>query len=144
EGRPGPALLALPEDVLSMPLPEGTTVPVVRSHPDAPAPGDVRAVLHLLAGADRPVILAGAGVLRARCSNDLVRFAELLHVPVIAAWRRGDVIPNDHPLYLGMAGFGSPSVVRERIRSADALLVIGCRLGEVTTAGYSYPAAGQR
>ena len=73
-----------------------------------PATADVRAVLHLLAAAERPVILAGAGVLRARCSNDLVRFAELLHVPVIAAWRRGDVVPNDHPLYLGMAGYGAP------------------------------------
>ena len=144
EGRPGPALLALPEDVLHLALPEDTRVPVVRAHPEAPAAGDVRAVLHLLAGAERPVILAGAGVLRARCSNDLVRFAELLHVPVIAAWRRGDVIPNDHPLYLGMAGYGSPEVVRERIRTADALLVIGSRLGEVTTAGYTVPAPGQR
>ena len=144
EGRPGPALLALPEDVLHLPLPEGTVVPVVRAHPDVPAAGDVRAVLHLLAAAERPVILAGAGVLRARCSNDLVRFAELLHVPVIASWRRGDVIPNDHPLYLGMAGYGSPAVVGERVREADALLVIGCRLSEVTTAGYSFPVPGQR
>jgi acetolactate synthase-1/2/3 large subunit len=54
------------------------------------------------------------------------------------------VIPNDHPLYLGMAGYGSPAVVRERIRTADALLVIGSRLGEVTTAGYTVPAPGQR
>ena len=91
--------------------------------------GDVRAVLHLLASAERPVILAGAGVLRARCSNDLVRFAELLHVPVVAAWRRGDVIPNDHPLYLGMSGYGSPAFVRDRIRTADALLVIGSPAG---------------
>lgn len=144
EGRPGPALLALPEDVLSLPLPEGTRAPIVRAHPDVPAVADVRAVLHLLAAAERPVILAGAGVLRARCSNDLVRFAELLHVPVIASWRRGDVIPNEHPLYLGMAGYGSPQVVRDRLRDADALLVIGCRLGEVTTGGYVVPAAGQR
>ncbi len=144
EGRPGPALLALPEDVLHLPLPEGVTVPVVRAHPEPPAVEDVRAVLNLLASAERPVILAGAGVLRARCSNDLVRFAELLHVPVIAAWRRGDVIPNDHALYLGMAGYGSPAVVRERIRTADALLVIGSRLGEVTTGGYAIPAPGQR
>ena len=80
----------------------------MRAHPDVPAASDVRAVLHMLAAAERPVILAGAGVLRARCSNDLVRFAELLHVPVIAAWRRGDVVPNDHALYLGMAGYGGP------------------------------------
>ena len=144
EGRPGPALLALPEDVLHLEIPEGTRAPVVRAHPDVPAASDVRAVLHMLAAAERPVILAGAGVLRARCSNDLVRFAELLHVPVIAAWRRGDVVPNDHALYLGMAGYGGPGVVAERLRTADALLVIGSRLSEVTTAGYTLPAPGQR
>ena len=52
---------------------------------------------------ERPVILAGGGVLRARGSADLLRLAELLQLPVISAWRRGDVFPNDHPLYLGMA-----------------------------------------
>ncbi len=143
EGRPGPAFIALPEDVLERPLPDGTVVPVVRSRPEAPSVADVRAVLHFLAAAERPVILAGAGVLRARCSNDLVRFAELLHVPVIATWRRGDVIPNDHPLYLGMAGFGSPPTVVARMEAADALLVIGSRLNEVTTNGYSLPRPGQ-
>jgi acetolactate synthase I/II/III large subunit len=144
EGRPGPALLSFPEDVLDLPLPGNTRVPVVRSHPEVPSAADLRAVLHFLAAAERPVILAGAGVLRARCSNDLVRFAELLHVPVIASWRRGDVIPNDHPLYLGMAGFGAPASVRERLASADALLVIGSRLNEPTTFEYRLPAMGQR
>ena len=144
EGRPGPAFLSLPEDVLMLPVPEGTRAPVVRPHPEIPSASDIRAVLHFLAAAERPVILAGAGVLRARCSNDLVRFAELLHVPVVAAWRRGDVIPNDHPLYLGMAGFGSPATVRARLESADAVLVIGSRLNEVSTFEYAVPAAGQR
>jgi acetolactate synthase I/II/III large subunit len=144
EGRPGPALLSLPEDVLDLPLPEGTKVPVVRSHPEVPNPADVRAVLHFLAAAERPVILAGAGVLRARCSNDLVRFAEQLHVPVIASWRRGDVISNDHPLYLGMAGFGAPAAVRDRLAGADALLVLGSRLSEPTTSEYRVPALRQR
>jgi acetolactate synthase I/II/III large subunit len=144
EGRPGPALLSLPEDVLDLPLPEDTRVPVVRSHPEAPNAADLRAVLHFLAAAERPVILAGAGVLRARCSNDLVRFAELLHVPVIASWRRGDVIPNDHPLYLGMAGYGAPATVRDRLATADALLVIGSRLNEPTTSEYRLPVMGQR
>jgi acetolactate synthase I/II/III large subunit len=143
EGRPGPAFLAIPEDVLLEAVPQGTTAPTVRSRPEAPSVDDIRAVLHFLASAERPLILAGAGVLRARCSNDLVRFAELLHVPVVASWRRGDVIPNDNPLYLGMTGFGSPAAVRERIQAADALLVIGSRLNEVTTDGYRLPAAGQ-
>jgi acetolactate synthase-1/2/3 large subunit len=90
------------------------------------------------------VILAGGGVLRARTSTDLLRLAELLRVPVIAGWRRGDVISNDHPLYLGMAGYGSPAVVRERLEAADAVLVIGCRLSEITSFGYAVPAEGQR
>jgi acetolactate synthase-1/2/3 large subunit len=101
-------------------------------------------VLHLLAGARRPVILAGGGVLRARTSSDLTKLAELLHVPVVAAWRRGDVISNEHPLYLGMAGFGAPQTVRERLESADAMLVVGCRLNEITSFGWSIPAEGTR
>jgi acetolactate synthase-1/2/3 large subunit len=90
------------------------------------------------------VILAGAGVLRARTSTDLVRLAELLDVPVIAGWRRGDVISNDHPLFLGMAGYGSPPAVRERLERADAIAVVGCRLSEITSFGYAIPAPGQR
>jgi acetolactate synthase-1/2/3 large subunit len=88
------------------------------------------------------VILAGAGVLRARTSTELLRFAELLHVPVIAGWRRGDVVSNDHPLYLGMAGYSAPPSVRDRLETADAMLVIGCRLNEPTSYGYAIPAAG--
>jgi acetolactate synthase-1/2/3 large subunit len=53
------------------------------------------------------------------------------------------VISNDHPLYLGMAGYGSPDAVRERIAAADALLVLGCRLSEITSFGYTIPAGGQ-
>lgn len=142
-GRPGPVLLAIPEDVQDLPLPGDPTVPMVRVRADAPSPEDVRAALHFLAAAERPVILAGAGVLRARCSNDLVRLAELLHVPIIASWRRGDVIPNDHPAYLGMTGYGSPPTVRARLEGADAILVLGSRLNEITTYGYAVPRAGQ-
>ena len=74
-----------------------------------------RAVIELLAAPERPVILAGGGVLRARTSTELLRFAELLQVPVIAAWRRADVISNDHPLYLGHGRASAP-----RRRSATA------------------------
>jgi acetolactate synthase I/II/III large subunit len=143
-GRPGPVLLSLPEDLLDEVLPEGTELDTARPAPPRPEPDDVRAVLQFLASARRPVILAGAGVLRARTSSDLLKLAELLDVPVIAGWRRGDVISNDHPLYLGMTGYGSPSVVRERLERSDALLVIGSRLSEISSFGYSVPAPGQR
>jgi acetolactate synthase-1/2/3 large subunit len=137
-GRPGPVLISLAEDLLDEIAPEATEPSSRPQIPRADVP-EIRAVLQLLASAQRPVILAGSGVLRARTSSDLTRLAELLHVPVIAAWRRGDVISNDHPLYLGMAGLGAPSAVRERLERADAMLVIGCRLNEVTSYGYTIP-----
>ena len=135
----------MPEDLLDEELPRRHAARhVAAGARRGPEPDEVRAVLQFLATAERPVILAGGGVLRARTSTDLVRLAELLRVPVIAGWRRGDVISNDHPLYLGMAGYGSPAVVRERLERADALLVLGCRLSEITSFGYRIPADGQR
>lgn len=142
--RPGPAFLSVPEDLLDEVVPAGTAVETARPAATRPDEDDVRAVLQLLASAERPVILAGAGVLRARTSSDLLRLAELLDVPIIGSWRRGDIVSNDHPLWLGMSGYGSPAVVRERLERADALLVIGCRLSEPTTFDYAIPAAGQR
>jgi acetolactate synthase I/II/III large subunit len=143
-GRPGPVLLAFPEDLLDELVPPGTTLQAPRPATDRPGDAEIAAVLRLLASGRRPVILAGGGILRARTSNDLLRFAELLRIPVIAGWRRGDVISNDHPLYLGMAGYGSPPVVRERLASADTMLVIGSRLNEITSFDWSIPAAGTR
>lgn len=143
-GRPGPVVLSLAEDLLDEEVPAGMAPHLARIPPPRPTDDQVRDVLRLLASAERPLILAGAGVLRARTSNDLVRLAELLRVPVAASWRRGDVISNDHPLYLGMTGYGAPATVRARLEEADALLVIGCRLGEITTYGWSIPVAGTR
>jgi acetolactate synthase I/II/III large subunit len=143
-GRPGPVLLALPEDLLDEVAPEPGPVAQPRAGVARATDAEIRAVLNLLAGAERPVILAGAGVLRARTSTELVKFAELLHVPVMGSWRHGDVISNDNPLYLGTAGLAAPAVVRDRLASADAVLVLGSRLNEATSYEYTLPAAGQR
>jgi len=143
-GRPGPVVLSVAEDLLDDQVPAGITPVLSRVPPARPSDDEVRDVLRLLTTAERPVILAGAGVLRARTSNDLVRLAELLRIPVVASWRRGDVISNDSPLYLGMTGYGSPATVRERLEGADAMLVVGSRLGEITTHGWTIPAATTR
>ena len=143
-GRPGPVLLSLAEDLLDEPAPADAQVDGARQTPPRPTADDIRASIELLASARRPIILAGAGILRARTSTDLLRFADLLQVPIIAGWRRGDVVSNDHPLFLGTAGYGSPSTVRDRLLAADAMLVIGCRLNEPTTFGYTMPAADAR
>ena len=139
-GRPGPVVVTVPEDVLDELVPAPATEPSpFRPTRVEPEPEDVRTVLQLLACARRPLILAGAGVLRSRGTADLVRLAEILEVPVVASWRRADVFPNDHRLYLGMTGLGAPDAVRERIEAADALLVLGSRLNEIASYGYAIP-----
>ena len=146
-GRPGPVLLSLPADLLDEPAPGdagriATATVLGPSRAPEPDPITVRRILHLLLDAQRPVILAGAGVLRSRATADLVRFAEMLDLPVVAAWRRPDVFPNDHALYLGMSGYFSASTVAPRLREADGLLVLGCRLNEVASHGWTVPAPG--
>jgi acetolactate synthase-1/2/3 large subunit len=146
KGRPGPVLLSVPADVLDEVAP-GFVAGRPAIHPEQhvePDPTLVRKVLHLLTDARRPLILAGAGVMRARSTDALVRFAETIRVPIVAAWRRADVFPNDNPLYLGMTGNGAPETVRRRIEEADALLVLGSRLGEITSYGYQIPVEGTR
>ena len=142
-GRPGPVYLSVPEDLLDEMFAQPIEPPPFRPRSPDLDSTVVRRLLHMLAAARRPVILAGAGVLRARASADLVQLAEMLEIPVIASWRRPDVFPNDHRLYLGMAGHGAPATVRERLRSADFVLVLGSRLSEVTTYGYTLPPRGQ-
>ena len=148
-GRPGPVLLSLPEDLLAEEVAEAParTAPPAALGPSrtpSPDPMHVRRILHLLLDAERPVILAGGGVLRSRATADLVRLAEFVHVPVIAAWRRPDAFPNDNPRYLGMSGYFAAPTVRRRLEEADAILVIGSRLNEVATYHHAIPAPGTR
>jgi acetolactate synthase-1/2/3 large subunit len=147
--RPGPVLLSLPADLLDGPAPADPVriaTATVLGPPRAPEPDPttVKRILHLLLDAERPVIMAGAGVLRSRATADLVRLAEMVDVPVVAAWRRPDVFPNDHALYLGMSGYFAAATVHPRLLEADAILVLGCRLNEVASHGWSVPAAGAR
>ncbi|MET0773619.1 MAG: thiamine pyrophosphate-binding protein [Candidatus Limnocylindrales bacterium] len=143
-GRPGPIALVLPEDLL------GNEVAADGAHPPAPSSGPipdrdaVSQAVKWLAASRRGVILAGGGVTRARASKRLLALADELGVPVIASWRRPDVVPNDHPGYLGMAGTWGAQTVRPRLEEADVLLVIGARLDQVTTHGYRIPSPSTR
>jgi acetolactate synthase-1/2/3 large subunit len=88
--------------------------------------------------------LAGGGVIASGALDALVEFSELVDVPVFSAWRRPTAFPNDHPNYLGMTGYGSPTTVRERLLAADTLLVVGCRLSEIASFGYKIPSPATR
>jgi len=137
-GRPGPVALALRGDILdgevSAELPRASALPTA-----APDRDTAMRALALLQGAERPLIVAGGGVLRSRATDDLVALAEQIGLPVVTSFRRHDAFPNDHPLYLGSLSIGAPAPVIERARKADVVLAIGTRLGETTTFGYTIP-----
>ena len=135
-GRPGPVVLALPEDVLArqIDVPDAAPFTVVRASPSA---ADVAAARDALAAAERPfAILGGAGWTPA-ATRDLTAFLEANAIPAGAAFRRQDAIDNDSPSYCGDVGIGINPALAERVRSADVLLVVGPRLGEMTTSRYS-------
>lgn len=135
-GRPGPVVLSLPEEVFGAPTSAKVREPVRPARP-RPSAADLAAVHRELSVAERPVIVAGAGVLRSGAEERLREFAEWAGAPVLAAWRRHDVFRNDHPLYAGHLQMGThPEIVRT-LREADLVLAIGTRLGEITVQNYT-------
>ncbi len=135
-GRRGPVVLALPEDMLSKEakVEDARRYAPVEAHPGA---GDMQKLQKLLAGAKRPfVILGGSGWTR-EAVNDMQRFAEANELPVGCAFRFQDLFDNNHPNYVGDVGIGINPVLAERVKMADVLLVVGARLGEMTTSGYT-------
>ena len=135
-GRPGPVVLALPEDMLS----ERVDVPDARPHravPAAPAPDAMARLGELLAQARAPLAVVGEGGWTAQTGADIAAFAETQAVPVAASFRCQDYVDNAAPAYAGHAALAMDPALIKRIREADLLLAIGGRLGEIPTAGYT-------
>jgi acetolactate synthase I/II/III large subunit len=140
-GRPGPVMLALPADVLDEEVGADPEARVQTSPVAGPEPEQVRVVVRRLAAARRPVVIAGGGARRAR--EALISFAEAWGAGVYASFRRQDVFPNEHPNYLGHLTLGTPPETLKALQEADLVLVVGCRLSEVTTQSYSLPRENQ-
>jgi acetolactate synthase-1/2/3 large subunit len=136
-GRPGPVVVALPEDMLASQV----DVPDARPHrplaPAAPAAADMARLRELLAAASAPLAIVGEGGWTARTGADVAAFAEAHAVPVAASFRCQDYVDNASPAYAGHAGLAMDAALAKRIREADLLLAIGGRLGEIPTAGYT-------
>ena len=135
-GRKGPVVLALPEDVLYM---LGQEKPVKPAHIVQPGLDiDIfKQAMQAFTSAKKPVVIAGGGNWNSSACNDLRAWANREGVPVATSFRSQDVIDNLDPAFAGDLGIGSNPVLVKRIQEADALMVIGERLGEMTTAGYS-------
>lgn len=135
-GRPGPAVLILPSDILGCPAGDshGALLPPLPRCDLAPA--DREAIHGRLERSQAPVVIAGGGC---QDQDALVAFAESWGAGVCTAFRRQDVFPNRHPLYLGHLGLGSPEYLMSALRRSDLVIVIGSRLSEVTTQRYTVP-----
>jgi acetolactate synthase I/II/III large subunit len=135
-GRPGPVVLALPEDMLTTAA-EAIDSPRVVIADVAPSLQQIAHVRDLLGGASKPLVIAGGSGWNAAACADLRRFIEANALPVASAFRNQDVIDNTHPNYAGEVGIAMNPKLVARVREADVLLVIGERLGEMVTAGYT-------
>lgn len=135
-GRPGPVVLALPEDMLTS-VADALDRPRVERPRQAPDPAAMEALAERLASARNPLAIVGGAAWTEAASTAFTRFAESRGLPTAVAFRRQDAIDNGSICYAGNLGYGPNPALLKRIRAADLLLVVGPRLGEATTEGYT-------
>jgi acetolactate synthase-1/2/3 large subunit len=135
-GRPGPVVIALPEEVLfgSADVEDAQPVRITRAAPDSVALEEMR---ELLATAKQPLVIVGGTGWDADSTKALQRFVHANHLPVAASFRRQDLFDNRDPHYVGQLGLGTSPKLLERVKSSDLLLVIGSRLSETVSQGYT-------
>lgn len=138
-GRPGPVMLAVPSDFFAEDIPTHLCRPLdpVVSVESTLGSREARSIAQQMAAARSPVLIAGGGTSNARA--ELIAFAETFDIGVYTAFRRQDTFPNEHPQYLGHLTLGTPPAILKALEKADLLLVVGCRLSEVTTQSYELP-----
>ena len=135
-GRPGPVVLALPEDMLVSMAEVADTRAYTPSH-GAPSHDQIAQLRTMLADARRPVVLLGGGTWNAQACADLAQFAERNHLPVGCTFRFQDLLDNAHSNYIGDVGIGINPKLAARVKDADLIIAIGPRLGEMTTGNYT-------
>jgi acetolactate synthase I/II/III large subunit len=136
-GRPGPVVVALPEDMLASEVDVADAAPHRPLAGPAPAEVDMARLGELLAQARAPLAVVGEGGWSAKTGADVAAFAEAQALPLAASFRCQDYVDNASPAYAGHAGLAMDAALAKRIREADVLLAIGGRLGEIPTAGYT-------
>ncbi len=147
DGRPGPVVVALPEDVQDR-LPDG--LPPLTPSVTAAADVDTSALTELtarLTQARQPMLIAGGSGWSASAVADLQRIAETWQLPVSVVFRRQQLFNHDHPHYAGDCGIGINPSLRDRIEQSDLVLVLGSRFSEIPSQGYTLleaPVAGQQ
>ena len=134
-GRPGPVVLALPEDMQRIEAAVADTAPyvAVRAHPGA---ADLARMVEMLEAAERPMGVVGGGGWTPEASADIAAFAKAFDLPIVCTFRRQDIIDNLHPCYAGDLTTATNPALLDRVKDADLLLVVGSRLDEIATQRY--------
>ncbi|UZK66154.1 thiamine pyrophosphate-binding protein [Sphingomonas sp. M1-B02] len=135
-GRPGPVVIALPEDMLCDVV-EAVDRPKIERQTFGLDPNDFEPVAELIRKASNPIAIVGGAGWDRSTSGAFTAFARSWGIPVAGAFRRQDAILNDSPVWAGNLGYGPNPKLVARIKAADLLLVVGARLGEATTDGYT-------
>ncbi len=136
QGRPGPVVIALPEDMLRD---SAAVLPVARVEPVevAPSPEQLAALSGLLAAAKKPMMILGGSGWSEESIGELRQFIERFDLPVCTSFRRSMLLNGDHPNYVGELGIGPNPKLRARIDAADLLLWFGTRMAEIPSQGYT-------
>ncbi|TDU00523.1 MULTISPECIES: thiamine pyrophosphate-binding protein [Azorhizobium] len=146
QGRPGPVVIALPEDVLieTASVPDAPYVAPAESYPH---PADMARFAELLEGAERPLMILGGSRWTDEAQAGLIAFSERYSLPVATSFRRGHLFPSDHPNYAGDVGIGPNPKLAKRVKEADVLILLGARMSEMPSSSYTLidiPAPRQR
>ncbi|MGD1876409.1 MAG: thiamine pyrophosphate-binding protein [Kiloniellaceae bacterium] len=136
-GRPGPVVLALPEDMLSTPVAPPPLAAPYHASAGYPDPALMDQLWQRLEQAKRPLIIVGGGGWSAEAKADLEAFATESGLPVAASFRCQDYFDNAHPNYVGQVGIAIDPKLAARVRETDLLILLGSRFGEMTSSGYS-------
>ncbi len=135
-GRPGPVVLVLPEDMLVQEV-DVSPMPRVEAAPMGCDPEALGQLDAMLRQAKRPMVIAGGSTWTPQAARDLQAFAEAWRLPVTNAFRFQDTFDNFHPQYAGDVGIAPNPQLVQRIQESDLILVLGPRLGEMTSSGYT-------
>ncbi|MBT5664345.1 MAG: thiamine pyrophosphate-binding protein [Rhodospirillaceae bacterium] len=135
-GRPGPVALALPEDMLRdlTSVADAGAYKIARPGVD---PLDIDAMTALLKAAEKPLMIVGGGGWTPEACDDIRAFAQANNLPTAASFRCQDIVDNNLSCYVGELGTSASAALKARVQESDLLLVVGARLGEMTTGGYS-------
>jgi acetolactate synthase-1/2/3 large subunit len=136
QGRPGPVVVALPEDMLTDVV-ETTDAPAAQPIQSAPTPQDMAQLAERLAVAERPIAILGDGDWRGPARDAMIAFAERQNLPVMVEFRRGGSFPADHPYYIGDLSIGANPALIQSIHDADLVLMLGGRMSEMPSQSYS-------